>query len=60
MAKKTAQPAAKAGDVKVRLLVDCYAGKCGKVVALPAAEVAQLVKDGVGDDNPSAVAAGEG
>lgn len=59
MAKKNAQPAEKSGEGKVRLLVDCYAGKCGTVVTLPAAEVAQLVKDGVGDDNAAAVAAGE-
>lgn len=53
MAKK------KEGKAKVFLLVDCWAGKCGAVVELDAAEVASLVADGAGDDHQDAIAAHE-
>lgn len=47
------------GDRKVRVLVDCWAGKSGQTVTLPAADVDRLVAEGAGDANPAAVAAGE-
>lgn len=45
--------------VKVRILVDCHAGKCGEVLELPAAAAGELVAGGFADANPASVAYAE-
>jgi hypothetical protein len=47
----------KDGTVKVLVLVDCNAGKCGQVADVAAADLDALVKQGAVDPNPEAVAA---
>jgi hypothetical protein len=46
-------------DRKVLVLYDCWAGKSGQVVTLPAADADRLVADGAGDDNAACIAARE-
>lgn len=53
--KKTIAPAGE--PVKVRILVDCYLGKCNDVVEVDGAELEGL--DGIVDANPDAVAYAE-
>lgn len=53
----TAKKAASApATVKVLVLCDCFYGKVGEVVELPAAELAQAVALGCVDPHPDAVA----
>ncbi len=55
MAKKNPESATR----KVLVLYDCWAGKSGQVVTLPAADAGRLLADGAGDDNDASVAAHE-
>lgn len=56
MSKK---PAAPSGKIKVRILVDCAAGKCNTVVEVDASEAHSLVANGEADDSAAAVAYAE-
>lgn len=47
------------GTVRVRVLTDCWLGRCDDVVELPASDAAVAVEAGVADDHPDAVAHAE-
>ena len=53
MPKKSAAPS---GKVKVRILIDCAAGRCNTVVEVDAEAARDLVANGEADDTPAAVA----
>ncbi len=55
--KPAAKSAAKNGDVEALVLVDCEHGKCGEVKTFDADLAATLVRTGVIDPHPNAVAA---
>jgi hypothetical protein len=47
---------AEGGKVAVRVLVDCYLGRCGSVAELDPDDAERAVSESLVDDNPDAVA----